>query len=96
MTALVEHWVNGGGAVGLVIATVVAEMLVLGFGMKGRAGPILIGLIPGLCLILALRAAILGHGALWIMIWVTASLPFHLIDLYQRIKEAGRPGDRPD
>ncbi len=83
-----ENWIGNGGASGFVIAIIMAEMLIVCLWMKGRAGPILLGLAPGLCLMLALRAAILSHGAVWIGLWITASLPFHIADLADRIKKA--------
>ena len=90
MTTLMENWVSSGNAIALIIGIVMIEMLVLAVWLRGHAGPIILGLIPGLCLMLALRAALLGQGASWVIIWLTASLPFHLIDLYGRVKGAGR------
>jgi hypothetical protein len=87
---LAENWVASGNAMAVIIGIVIIEILVLGLWLKGRAGPLVLGLIPGLCLMLALRAALSDHGAPWVILWITASLPFHLIDLYGRIKRAGR------
>ncbi len=86
----VENWVSSGNAIALIIGIVLIEMLVLAVWLRGHARPILLGLIPGLFLMLALRAALSGQGASWVIIWITASLPFHLIDLYGRIKGAGK------
>ena len=83
-----SDWIESGNAITLVIAIVAAEMLFLRLWMKGRSSPILLGLIPGLCLMLALRAAVLDQGALWIALWITASLPAHIVDLMGRIKTA--------
>jgi hypothetical protein len=85
-----HHWLESGNAVLLVIAIVVAEMLILGFSLKGRSRAIIIGLLPGLCLMLALRAAMAGQGIEWVGLWLTAALPAHLTDLYGRVKAAGQ------
>jgi hypothetical protein len=96
MTQLVENWISSGNAIALVITIILLEAVILGGWLRGRSYLVIMGLIPGLCLMLALRAAIFGHGVLWIGIWITASLPFHIIDLVGRIKIMGRHSDRPN
>ncbi len=39
---------------------------------------------PGVCLLLALRAALTGAGWVWIAAALAASFPFHLADLARR------------
>jgi hypothetical protein len=85
-----QTWLESGNAVLLMIAIILVEIIVLAFVLKARSRSIIIGLIPGLCLMLALRAAILGQDAVWIGLWLTASLPAHLIDLYGRMRAAGK------
>jgi hypothetical protein len=85
-----QDWLESGNAVLLMIAIILVEIAVLGFAYKSRSRPIIVGLIPGLCLMMALRAAMTGQGAEWIGLWLTASLPAHLIDLYGRTRAAGR------
>lgn len=41
-------------------------------------------LVPGLCLLLALRVALSGGGALWVALCLLAALPAHLLDLSRR------------
>jgi hypothetical protein len=84
-----RHWLESGNAVLLVIAVVGVEMVMLVLVLKGRSRPIILGLVPGLCLMLALRAALSGQGAEWVGFWLTAALPAHLADLYVRVKTAG-------
>lgn len=80
---------NGDGILLVVVVLALEAMLVM-LVLRRKAGPILLGLLPGLCLALALRAAILDQGAEWIGFWITASLPAHLADLRNRIKTVGQ------
>lgn len=47
-----------------------------------------IGLIhalgPGVCLMMALRCALVGADPLWVAFWLTASLPLHIWDMASR------------
>jgi len=43
-----------------------------------------LALAPGACLLLALRAALTQAGWVWIVVFITASFPFHLADLVRR------------
>ncbi|MBY0447862.1 MAG: hypothetical protein K2P95_04155 [Hyphomonadaceae bacterium] len=49
----------------------------------GAAVSALAALVPGLCLMLAVRAGLHGQGDL-ALAWVTAALPAHLFDLHRR------------
>jgi hypothetical protein len=90
MLAWLHHSLENGDAILLVLAVLAVEALVVGLILKGKAGPILLGLLPGLCLVLALRASILDQSVQWIGFWITASLPAHLADLRNRMKAVGR------
>jgi hypothetical protein len=46
---------------------------------------LLFALAPGVCLMLALRAALSGAGAPWVLAFLSASLPLHLADLARRV-----------
>jgi hypothetical protein len=81
-------FLESGNAALLVVAVMAAEALIVTYILKGKAGPVLLGLLPGLCLVLALRAALVGDGALWIGFWISASLPAHLADLRNRIRDS--------
>lgn len=49
----------------------------------GGALSALAALVPGLCLMLAVRAGLHGQGDL-ALAWVSAALPAHLFDLHRR------------
>jgi hypothetical protein len=85
-----RHWLESGDAILLVGALIAAESVAVLMILKTRAAPIVLGLLPGLCLALALRAALVGDGAAWIGFWLTAALPAHLADLRYRWKAAAR------
>ncbi len=82
---------QGGRAIDLVLAFVVLEALVLfaawryaGRGLTPRE--IVSALLPGACLMLALRAALAQQPGLVIAGWLLASLVSHLTDLALRWK----------
>ena len=78
-------WVQSGNAATLIAGLVAVEMIAIAV-WRGRPGfGIILGLVPGLFLVLALRAALLGHGAEWVGLWLTLSLPAHLLDLKLRL-----------
>jgi predicted permease len=68
----------------LVIAVLFVEALVL--WRRGRADPvsILFALLPGVFMMLALRAALLGAAWQEVALWLAASAPVHLADLARR------------
>jgi hypothetical protein len=78
-----------GRAVDLILAVMAVEIGVLLWRRRpARTRGALIDLIlafaPGVCLLLALRAALTGAGWLWIALALAASFPFHLADLARR------------
>jgi hypothetical protein len=78
-----------GRAIDLVLAFVVVEGLVLlgAWRLAGRGLPpreVIAALVPGACLMLALRAALYDQSALQIVAWLLAALVSHLIDLALR------------
>ena len=81
-----EGFIASGHVIDLVIIVIAIEaVLLLAFRRKG-VFPILLGLLPGLCLMLALRAALMGGGWQMIALWISASLPFHLADIRNRLR----------
>ncbi len=75
-----------GHAIDIVLAVVALEMG-LGVCVLGRHRAkldLLFALAPGFLLLLALRAALTGAGALWVAAFLIASFPIHLIDLARR------------
>ncbi len=78
-----------GRAVDLVLVVIVAEFVFLSTRRRPRTqGPPLMDRVlafaPGVCLLLALRAALTGAGWIWVALALAASFPFHLADLARR------------
>lgn len=84
-----QQWLASGDAILLVIALIVGEALLIALILKQRSPALLLGLVPGLCLACALYAALTDSPVEWVGLWLTLSLPVHLIDLRQRWKAAG-------
>lgn len=80
---------ESGLAVDLVLVFVLIEALLIfwHYLRSGRGlapGPLLSLLVPGACLLLALRAALTGADWSWLALWLIAALLAHLADLKQR------------
>ena len=85
MNAL-QQLIESGLAIEIAIGLIALEMIAV-LWLRRRVGlAVLLGLIPGLCLMLALLTALQGGDWRIIALWVTASLPFHLIDLRLRLR----------
>ncbi|MFM9852922.1 MAG: hypothetical protein ACKVOJ_08980 [Sphingomonadaceae bacterium] len=68
----------------LVIAVMVVEALILILIIRRPLIPTLSMLVPGAFMMLALRAALTGSGWEVVALWISASLPAHLFDIWQR------------
>ena len=82
-------WPVGPGWVDLVIGITVLEALALAlyFRATGRGvspGQYLVNLVSGLCLMFALRAALVGAGAWWIALCLLVAGLTHALDLRRR------------
>ena len=78
-----------GRVVDLVLAVMVVEALALALYRRSTGrGLALIDvvamLVPGACLLLALRTALAGADGVAIALWLTVALAAHLVDLYRR------------
>ncbi len=78
-----------GHVVDLVLAVMVFEIAFLIWRRRavltwGAVIDLLLAFAPGVCLLLALRAALTGAGWVWIAAALAASFPFHLADLARR------------
>lgn len=51
---------------------------------RNKAVELFLALGPGVCLMLALRCALVGAGPIWVAFWLAASLPLHLADGIKR------------
>ena len=74
-----------GRVVDLVIAVMITEAVYVGWRRRDRLGEVVLALLPGLYLLLALRAALTGAGWQWVAIWITASAPAHILDMRRRL-----------
>jgi hypothetical protein len=89
----VQSLIESGRAIDIVLAVIVVEAIILIAAWRRPWLATLLALLPGACLLLALRAAITDAGWAWIAFWVTLSFPVHLADLAIRTKkEPARPG----
>lgn len=88
--ARMRDLVSSGRIVDLVLAVMVLEIgLILwrrSGGRGGLAADLLLAFAPGICLLLALRAALTGGGWIPVAGWIALSLPFHLADLARRLR----------
>ncbi|MHB8284304.1 MAG: hypothetical protein ACYDD1_06470 [Caulobacteraceae bacterium] len=76
-----------GHAVDLVLAVILLEFVALSatrVRSHGRLLDRLFAYAPGICLLLALRAALTGSSWVWVAVFLTASFPVHIGDLVRR------------
>ena len=76
-----------GHAVDLVLVVIILEAGLLRFWRGFSLADIIALMLPGVFLLMALRAALTGAGWPWVCAWVTLSLPAHLFDLQRRSKK---------
>ena len=83
-----QDFVLSGRAVDVVLLVIAIEFVVLvSLTRAGRAHAAVkwfFALMPGVMLLLALKAALVGAGWPWVALLIAASFPFHLIDLMRR------------
>jgi hypothetical protein len=75
-------FVSSGHVVDLALILLMVEAMWATF--RGHRGRLVLSLLPGACLLLALRASLTGEHWVWVALWLSASLPAHLIDLWRR------------
>ena len=75
-----------GHAVDFVLLVIAAEFAFLSRRRTGQGSWLdrVLALMPGVCMLLALRASLTGAPWPWIAAALTASFPFHLADLVRR------------
>ncbi len=82
----------------LAVMTVQALLLAMVAPRGARAARLAAALLaaaPGAALVLSLRAALAGGQETWILFWLAASYPLHIIDLARRpLAAAARPDAR--
>lgn len=73
----------------LVVVVVEAVVLFL-YARRGSirlgAVPVLANLAAGGCLMLAVRATLVGDGGTWILVWLFGSMVAHATDLWCRLR----------
>lgn len=83
---------NGAIVDAILLFTVLEAAILLAYRHRtGRGVPaqdLLAALAAGLCLMLALRAALVGSPWPWIALWLAAALAAHLADLRRRWRSA--------
>jgi hypothetical protein len=72
--------------VGVEAVVLVAYRRMTGRGLKPRG--ILFMLLPGVCLLLAVHAALIAAGPVIVAGWLAAALVAHLADLWQRQRQS--------
>jgi hypothetical protein len=87
--AKLDTLLGSGLAVDVALVVIALEFAVLlaraPKGQKAtRALDLVCALGPGACLMLALRAALTGAGGLWVVVWLSLSLPLHVADMARR------------
>lgn len=79
---------SSGHVVDLIVIVMALEFIWLLRGKRVRTWPrvldLALGFLPGICLLLALRAALVGADWPWVALALTASFPAHLLDLHRR------------
>jgi hypothetical protein len=81
--ALLAH----GHAVDLILAVIVVEFAALSVRRPLAHGALtsrILAFAPGVCLLLALRAALTGSNWIWVAVFLAASFPVHVGDLMRR------------
>lgn len=94
-----ESFVGGGAAIDLVLAVVAAEAVLLSaYRVLTGGGLSLLSicslLLPGVFLLLALKAALVNAGTTTLAICLVAALLAHMADLARRFEKSARR-DRP-
>jgi hypothetical protein len=89
LPALLENAFAKGYVVDVALLVIALEFVVLALRAKpdvrsARILTLVHALGPGVCLMLALRCALVGADVLWVAFWLAASLPLHLWDVASR------------
>jgi hypothetical protein len=86
---MLKAFFASGHPVDLVLIVIAAEFAFLStrrqrFGHRSFAIDRVLAFAPGVCLLLAVRAALTGAGWIWVAAALAASFPFHIADLVRR------------
>jgi hypothetical protein len=75
---------ESGHIVDLIIVVLIGEVLVFLVRRRESFANAVVAALPGICLLLALRASLTGAGWTSIALWLALSFPAHLADLWRR------------
>lgn len=78
-----SDWFASGRAVDFVLVFIAVEAVWL-IARGWRWTSALLLLTPGVCMLLAVRAALVGAGWEWVAAALSLSLPFHMADVARR------------
>lgn len=78
---------DSGRIIDVILLLVAVEAVALFAWLRARAAPLLVGLLPGVALMLAIRAALTDAAWPWVAAALGAALALHLLDLRNRIRE---------
>jgi hypothetical protein len=84
-----QKFFSSGHVVDVALAFIALEFVFLSFKPKNgtwfsRITSLLHVLGPGVCLMFALRCALVGAESVWIAFWLATSLPLHIWDVTSR------------
>jgi uncharacterized membrane protein (UPF0136 family) len=82
-----QAFFESGLVIEIAIGLIMLEMIGVLWLRRKAALALVLGLIPGLCLMFALLIALQDGDWRIIAFWISASLPFHLIDLRLRLRD---------
>lgn len=83
-----EDWIYSGHAIDFILVVVAVEALALVWLVKSSTRvSVMLALIPGVCLLLALRAGLTETSPVTVLFWLALAFPFHLLDLWRRFKD---------
>jgi hypothetical protein len=90
------QWFASGRIVDLILGVALLEALLVMALWRGKRWPLISNLLAGLCLMLALRGALVSAHWTLIAACLAAALPAHLCDLWDRFQSAsGNPASGP-
>jgi hypothetical protein len=75
---------DSGRIVDLIIGVLIAEVMTFIIRRRGSATNAAVAALPGICLLLALRASLTGANWTQVAFWLALSFPAHLADLWRR------------
>ncbi len=83
-----EDWIYSGHAIDFILGVIFIEAVALLWFLKSSTRvSVMLALIPGVCLLLALRAGLTDASPVAILFWLALAFPFHLLDLWRRFKD---------